>query len=995
MSSGWTQKLNSAAAASAASSSDDVSSSSSAAAERVIDADYLGQGVSSALAQRFEGLIGAIAADNDDGSAQQEMMDRLRLSIEGNGEAPSTEDVSLTLASFSQALHKAQSFSLLAAQYTRMLDQLSWDLCDVFLPALAREWSRVAATTEASGVGDFDSSVDAVAAAVSAQARPLASPVLGLLLHLLEEIAAHANPREIALTLLAFYEKHVHDDDEQATEEDDASADDQEHEEENKPATAAAATANSKLSTFHRLGLAFPLLDLMNQLMTRLAQPSSAATAKASADSAASAAAPAASSSLVLSNRQVELYQQLLVLLNSTLARIGHEVYARSESQQEFFDRAADRARFHRERNLWVSMHTKMGMRALEIVAPVLAAAGEAASAAAAPPAASSSAAARAAAAAPPSSAAALRSALLSFLFHQLFRFWSLYSAEAPELQAILDGNRAHAAESAAAAVVRAQQPSAVNAAAIPSSLTPRLIPLLSLLFHLMSALDSLRLTPGELWSHFVTKRSLEKKIEAAEMDAWEREDDTLAGVDEEEEDEEGSDGNAHDDEYDSGDEFGENAALKAFDRQRKPPSLLSQLRKAQHRLPNYNIQGVGLYCATALGFQYFTREKPRRAAAAASATAAAPAAEVDQPLAALLATLPDIGSGFFASCASAPSLLFLNSISPYLSGLLFHGLSSGEAHFVGQAVALSTAAWALIPPGAVCIAESAAATGSGGQSGAASESRNLESSGVWMLNESVLQGLFLCPPSWPSVRSSLLLLWKNLLSCLGVNTRARLLQLSISVCSVPSIQAVVLQRLKDEIVSAWAASEGASSSSAAPDSDERVPTFLNADLLATLHGYVSQAAMELQASIDPMMALINLFRFCLIREKADAETTPAATGSSSSVVAAAFKSKGGRVGLLLPAVRAVWVDQWRTVAAQATELAARLDDEIAHPPKPKAGRPVINLASSAPLSPQEAKEDAAQAEEERLAEKTAKILMRNQVQMAAELCKGIVEQLA
>ena len=995
MSSGWTQKLNAAVATPDASSS---SSADAAAAERIVDSDHLGQGVSIALAQRFQSLLVSIAADNDDGSAQQELMDRLRLGVEGNGDsaaaAPSTADVSLTLASFSAALHQAQSFSLLAADYTRVLDQLSWDLCDVLLPALDREWARVAATTEASGVGEVDASVDAIAAAVSARARPLASPVLGLLLHLLDEIGAHANPRELALTLLAFYEKRVHDDDEQETE---GHETDQEHEEETK-ADASAPTTNphSKLSTFHRLGMAFPLLDLLTKLMTRMTQPASAAATKASAESAATASATASapsSSSLVLSNRQVELYQQLLVLLNSTLARIGHEVYARSESQQAFFDRKADRARFLVERNLWVSMHTKMGQRSLEIVTPVLASVGEAASSVTTTPAAASSAAARAAAAAPPSPASSLRCALLSFLFNQLCRFWSLYSAEAPELQAILDGSRAHAETAAAAA---AAQSSSAAATALPFSLTPRLVPLLSLLFHLMSALDSLRVTPSELWTHFVTKRTLEKKIEAAEMDAWEREDDTLAGGDEED-DEEGSDGNAHDDEYDSGDEFGENAALKAFDRQRKPPSLLSQLRKAQQKLPSYNIQGVGLYCATALGFQYFTREKPRRAAEAAAAGAPAPAAtDLDQPLTALLASLPDIGRSFWASCASASSLLFLNALGPYLSGLLVHGLSSGEAQFVGQAVALSTAAWALIPPGAVCIAEPA---GSGGQSGAASETRNLESSGVWMLNESVLQGLFLCPPSWPSVRSSLLLLWKNLLSCLGVNTRARLLQLSISVCSVPSIQAVVLQRLKDEIVAAWSAAPAGEGASAASDSEELTPRFLNPDLLATLHSYVSQASLDLHGSIDFLLALINLFRFCLIREKADAEATQTAKDSSAasaSVVTAGSKRKGGRVGLLLPAVRSVWSDQWRNVAAQAAELAARLDDEIAHPkPKTQAGRPIINLASGSALSPQEAQEDAAQAAEEQRAENAAKILMRNQVQMAAELCKGIVEQLA
>ena len=41
----------------------------------------------------------------------------------------------------------------------------------------------------------------------------------------------------------------------------------------------------------------------------------------------------------------------------------------------------------------------------------------------------------------------------------------------------------------------------------------------------------------------------------------------------------------------------------------------------------------------------------------------------------------------------------------------------------------------------------------------------------------------------------------------------------------------------------------------------------------------------------------------------------------------------------------------------------------------------------------EEAKEDAAQAAEERQAEETQKTLLRNQVQMAAQLCKGLVEQ--
>ena len=981
--SGWTRALTQGAApASAALSS---SPAATATAEATADTDFLGQPVSSALSSLFETRVQALLADESNLDAQQAVVDRLREGSEAETDhaaaaaAPSTSTASpaspavagaaLTLASFAHALHRLNSFTLLGTQYGQLLDQLSWDLCDVLLPALQREWTRVTSRTEQSVISDAQGSdVASAEAFAAAAARPIASPVLTLLQHLLGEVFAHANPRESALTLLSFYERSVHvsaeedqDEDEgnEQTAEDDADADadadtgaqgKDEAEVElvvsHKPSSTAAPT--STLVAFHRIALAFPLLEMLSSLLPRI-------SAKAAA---AGAGSTVASSSTGINSRQLELYQQLLGVMTHTMLHVSQQVSQRSEAVAGAADAVAQQ-RLAVDRAMWVDMHVRLLNKCIDIAQPVLVVLSNEALASAPDAAASSS--------------SALRVSMLSFLFQQLFRFFSLYGLEAPELQSILDGNRAFAAKVAKTAAETAS--SSDTAAPSPAtSVTPHLALLLSLLFRLCSCIDQCSVSPRELLSYFRHKRRLERAVEREELQQWEERGDGEWGADSDAEDDSDDDGNAHDDEYDSQDGFGENAALQAFDseqaRKRKPPSALQLLRRELAALPSYNIQGIGLYLATAYGYQYFWRIKPARTQAftarnsAAAGASAAVAPVPDEPLAALLSSLPDIGSRLVVESQHLDARVLLDGVAPYLAGLLFHGLQSGESAFVSQGIAMATGLWALLPPGSISITEQQSGTTSEESGAEEADEAGLEGSGAWLLSESLLQCMYLCPPSWPSLRSSLLLLWKSLLSCLSVNTRFRMLQLSIGACSVASMQAVILQRIKEEIVSAWneppqPAQSSAETTSPAASEVERA-TFLTPDLLASLHSYVTQAEEDFLASLDLMLAALNLFRFLFLRERADAAAAAVATAAS-----------GGRLGLLLPAVKLVWLEKWREVVATAARETVALDADIA------------TDRAAADADTPSAKATIAQT-----------VMLRNQVMMAGDLAKLAIEHL-
>lgn len=963
-----------------------MSPAAAAAAEATADTDFLGQPVSSALSSLFETRVQAMLADESDLDAQQAVVDRLR---EGSDAEHATElaaaavttstcasaspaslavaGAALTLASFAHALHRLNSFTLLGAQYGQLLDQLSWDLCDVLLPALQREWTRVASRTEQSAISDAQGGgVVSAESFAAAAGRPIASPVLTLLQHLLAEVFAHSNPRESALTLLSFYERSVHqsaeddqDEDEfdQQTADDDADAgtDVQGKEEAEvellvSHKSSSTAAPASTLAAFHRIALAFPLLDHLASLLPRISTKSSAAAAGSAA---------AASSPTVINPRQLELYQQLLGVMTHTMLQVSQRSEAAASAAGSVAKQGPTAAA---DRDMWVGMHVRLLNKCIDIAQPVLAAlSSEAAAAAAAPEAA-------------PATSSSLRASMLSFLFQQLFRFFSLYGLEAPELQSILDGNRAFAAKAAQAVAQTAD----AAATAPATSVTPHLAQLLSLLFRLCSCIDQCGVSPRELLSFYRHKRRLERAVEREELQQWEERGDGEWGADsgaEDDEDDDDDDGNAHDDEYDSQDGFGENAALQAFDseqaRKRKPPSALQLLRRELAALPSYNIHGIGLYLATAYGYQYFWRIKPARTQALAARNSAAAGASVavapvpDEPLAALLSSLPDIGARLVAESQRAPPRMLLDGVAPYLAGLLFHGLQSGKSAFVAQGIAMATGLWALLPPGAISIPERPTHSEGGDDGG---EEGSLESSGAWILSESLLQCMYLCPASWPSLRSSLLLLWKSLLSCLGANTRFRLLQLSIGVCSVASVQAVILQRIKEEIVAAWneapphAPSPAESTPSAVAVEAERA-SFLTPDLLASLHSYVTQAEEDFLASLDLMLAALNLFRFLFLRERADATAAPADAADPDAF--------GGRLGLRRPAVKLVWLEKWREVAATSARETATLDADIA------------TDRAAADADTPTAKATIAQT-----------VMLRNQVMMAGDLAKLAIEHL-
>jgi hypothetical protein len=999
--SGWTRALNQQRDAAAAAAADAASSSAAAASAAALwtsDSDFLGQAASSALATRFETLVQALLADENDLQAQQALIDQLRAGIEPEEEQDATKDSTaagdeleltpldrerLTLSSFALALHRLNSFSLLEAQYAQLLDQISFDLCDLLLPALQREWQRVAQSTHAFGSsdGEFDATV---------AARPLASGILTLLLHLLGEIVARANPREVALTLLAFYERHVHDDDDNEhdlDDDDEDGFDDDDDEKEDvakQPSSSAhgAASAN-KLSAFHRLSLSFPLLDLLSTLLRRFSSPPGAAAASSSSSS----SGISAGGLLAVSVRHLELYRQLLTTLQRTLQRASQQVAERDEERSVVSESdATTLARLDAERSLWIGLHIKLHTECLDSLQPLLVGP----VVAAAPTMDGGATATQNVSLAPPAAPATqLRSIVLSFLFQQLAGFFTLYRAEAYELQLILDDQRAAASASpAAAAPTLAGGPSVSTGTDNFSSsigtapVTPGVALLLSLLFRLCACVDRCGVSPSELLSHFRTQRRLEKRMAREEARAWAArgdEDDDDGDEDEDDEEEEEEDGNKHDDEFDSNDEFEENAAVAAFEkankRTRKPPSALRLLRDELARMPQYNVQGVAHYLATACGYQYFHRIKPARfAAAKASSKAAAPAphappaspATPDPALAALLSSLPDIGAPFIDAAQHVSSRVLLDSIAPYLASLLLNGLQSEGPSSLSQGIALATAIWALLPPASISIPELPQRPAKEEQKSVGADDEessdddddaSLENSGAWMLSECMLQCMYLCPPGLPSLRSSLLHLWKDLLSCLGVNTRMRLLQLSVSACAIVSVQAVVLHRIKEEVVAAWN-DDSTRSKDAMSSSTEASPeraSFLNADLLATLHSYVSQTQMNLLSSLDMLLACLNLFRFCLLREKADAK-----------------EGRTSRLDLLRAPVRRVWADKWREVAQEADAHVAQLNEQV----------------TAAAAANAEADADA------RVEERTQLVLLRNQSMLASELSNLVLQQL-
>jgi len=891
----------------------------------VSDSECIGQAASSALATRFEVLVQALLADADDLQAQQAIIDLLRAGIDAEegatAEIQAANDAGLspldrarlTLASFSLALQRLNSFSLLEAQYAQLLDQLSFDLCDVLLPALFAEWERVARTTHASLISSAESSLGASSAEaeVSQASRPLASGLLTLLLHLLGEIVAHANPREVALTLLAFYERHVHDDEQEEIEEgeeDEFDAEEQKHAASAKTASAQSTTP-AKLSPFHRLSLAFPLLELLATLVRR-----SAAAAPANAQSSSAAGS--------LSARHLEMYRQLLNMLQRTLRRVSNQIEERDEERSMGYEAdSPELKRLESERNLFIGLHIKLSNECLDSMQPLFTPI-EQATASAAATAVSTSASATPAKSASPTPAAGtshsqLRSSVLAFLFQQLAGFFVVYREQAPHLQAILDGNRA----AAAAAAAESASSAAVGSIATPpsSSLTPGVALLLSLLFRLCAGVDRCSVTPMELLEYSRVQRRLERRIAREEERDWAAHGDDDEFGEDDEDDEASDDGNRKDDEYDSDDAFEENAAVDAFDRaqarQRKPPSALKVLRATLASLPAYNVQGVGHYLATACGFQYFFRVKPARLAAIKATSAVDPAA-ADPQLATLLSSLPDVGASFVANAQQVPPRALLDSVSPFLACLLLQGLQGGGGGLasIAQGISLATALWALLPPQSISIPEQPSAKPAG-QSDEDEEDRlseeSLEGSGAWLLSECLLQCMYLCPSSWPSLRTSLLQLWKDLLSCLGVNTRVRLLQLSVSACAIVSVQAVVLHRIKEEVVAAWNDTSDATGSAPSSSSVERA-TFLTPDLLAMLHSYVSQTQVNLLESLDMLLACINLFRFCVLREKADARA-----------------QRASRLELLRAPVRRVWADKWREVAQQADQQAAELEQQL------------------------------------------------------------------
>lgn len=869
--SGWTRALQSGAAAALPSSDGG-------------DLLFLGQPVDSALASRFDGWLVALSKEESDLEAQQAMLDAIREGIDADRGAP------LTLASFAFALHRSQSCTLLDTQYRSLLDNLSWDLLDLLLPALMAEWRRAALATTA-GLSN-------PAQLLPASSRPVSSASISVLLHLLDQLAQFAAPREVALALLAFFEQNVRVDDDEEEEVEVIQSESGEQKQVDRFATPAKPRRPDAIAPFQSISLAFPLLDLLSVILKRLAATPPAAPKSASSAAAAPSPVPAA-----LSQRQIDLYDQLLSVFSQSLLA----VVAQATPLEELA--TADNPNTE-ERTIWATVYERLANKLIEMLRPVLRP-DIAATAAKSP--------------------SGIRPSVIGFLLSALTRFSFVYStSRCMEIQAVLEGNRAFHGIAATRAtelakIQSAAQSSGIEVDAQASSLTPALKPVLGVLSILVGAIDACGLTPGELLSHYKSKRQLEREIEVEEEKRWD------ANGGEEPEDTEGEeeddDGNAHDDEYNSSDEA-ENRAVADYEKRTaasKPPSALKLLKTQLHALPTYSLQGLGEYISTVLTVQYFWRIKPARRDAddAKSASSAVPAAAASDPQTEALFSEP-FGAAFLAACQALSPRELLDSLAPYLCAVLLGAIRTARVDGIYRGLGGLTALWAILPPSSVQLTDA-----------------ELETSGAWSLSESLLQCCFLCPAPWASLRTSLLHCWRSLLITLTPATRHSLLQLSLSSCGVPSVQAVILGRLKEEITAAYESPVGSSESA-----------ILSLDLLASLHSLLTNAEVDLAGSIDFLLALMNLFTFLVLRE--------------AKLSSAAGASKDGRLGLNLAAVRIVWREKWESVRQATLTATTELESELQQ--MKSEGRP--------------------QGEVMQVAQR------RNQMQMAGDICARLLEHL-
>jgi hypothetical protein len=854
--SGWTRALHAGASQQAARPLSAAPSSDEA--DTTI---FFGQVASHRESADYTSWLQQVAAEEAGLEAQQEMMDYLRERMEATGEDAGT--ATRTLASLGHALDHVSSTVFLPAQYAKVVDSIAWDLCDILLPALWTEWQRACRATQFGNAIQADDQMDV-------RFRPVTSASLSLLLHLLEQVALHASPREVALSLLAFFEANI-----QLAEELDDGEDEQDDEE--QKASAKSQDPNA-LSPYHRLSLAFPLLDLLGQLLHRLnASPSSGSSA------------PSAAARTALSSRQIELYEQLLSVANQILLHVTDQAALRE---------AAGGA----ERDAWAEMHSKLTVKCLSLLQPAL---GPASPASSAPTASGRS-------------PQTLRSSVLSFLYAQLLRTYETYSTSANAIQSLLQGNVFQAAENGEQQV---------------SLLTPSVSSIFTTVLSLCHSVSLCSVTPVELDEYFHARRNIEEALERAEMASWERE-----GEDGEEDDDADADGNVHDDEYSSSDSSENSAVLAAAAAEkRKPKSILVELRKQAKRMPSYSIPGVGCYVATVMTYRYFHHIKPERAAAAiAGASASAPASTpstIDPSLTSFLTPYSTLGSSFLSSLLSLPGFTALSCLGPWFSALLFQASQKGDLGGVVRAVTGMVGVWACTPPGSASLPFD----------------ESIEDSGIWTLSEALLQTCFLCPPSWAAVRPMLLQEWKSLLSTLEPLTRVKLLQLSLSACSVASIQALILGRLKLDLQAGYEGREG---------SKER-EVMEKMEVLAQLHANLTQSEMNLLGSVDFLLALVNLFTFLVLKEK------KIATAQRDSAGEERTSSPPPTLGLTQPAVKQVWREKWTEVADAAEEKMNALNAELS---SPEAG------ASSDEVN-----------------EKT---LLRNQLQLTVELTRRLLEHM-
>lgn len=380
--------------------------------------------------------------------------------------------------------------------------------------------------------------------------------------------------------------------------------------------------------------------------------------------------------------------------------------------------------------------------------------------------------------------------------------------------------------------------------------------------------------------------------------------------------------------------------------------------------MPNYSIHGVGCYVVTALAFQYFHRIKPERKAIAAAASAgpstsaasatpaaATGAAVVDPALASFLAPYSSLGSSFVSSLVSLPSGAALSSLGPWIASLLFHGVQTARLDFLLRAIGGMTALWAMLEPASAQIPAEEG------------EEEHVEESGAWTLSEALLQTCFLCPAPWSAMRPNLVHAWKGLLATLKPMSRVRLLQLSLSACSVASIQALILGQLKMDLLAGYNSPAG---------TEERAVLDDRMEVLAQLHANLTQAEMDLVGSIDFVLAMVNVFTLLVLREKAN---------QTAEAEAEAKRDGGEReegrswpnLGLGQKAVQQVWREKWQEVATAAEEQMQARNEEILR----DAARVVV--ADDAPPAGEEA---------------TPTTLLRNQLQLAIELTRRLLEHM-